>query len=82
MPSIVDSFNKNIYIGDKLVGYIGRNVLFINGNKFADISDNGVISYGEIKIGYVDEDNSIVVNDKEVGYIDCDNNFHFYKSIL
>ena len=79
MPIIVDSFNKNIYIGDKLVGYIGRNTLYINGHKFADISDDGVISYGEVEDGYVDDDNSIIVKDKEVGYIDGDNNFRFYN---
>ena len=82
MPTIIDSFNKNIYIEDELVGYIGRNILFINGHKFADISDDGVISYGDVKIGYVDDDNSIIVKDKEVGYIDSDNNFRFYKAIM
>ena len=82
MPIVVDSFNKNIYIEDELVGYIGRNVLYINGHKFADLSDDGIISYGEVKIGYVDDDNSIIVNNKEVGYIDNDNNFHFYKAIM
>ena len=62
-----------------MVGYIGRNVLYINGHKFADISDDGIISYGEHQVGYVDDDNSIIVNDKEVGYIDGDNNFRFYN---
>ena len=82
MPIIVDSFNRNIYIEDELVGYIGRNVLFINGHKFADISDDGVISYGDVQIGYIDDDNSIIVKNKEVGYIDSDNNFRFYKAIM
>lgn len=76
---IVDSFGKNIYMDEELIGYIGPNVLYIKGRKFADISDTGVISYGEVKIGYVDDDNSIIVKGKEVGYIDADNNFVFYK---
>ena len=78
---IIDSFGKNIYIDEKLVGYIGENVLYINGNKFAEISDDGIISFPPKKIGFVDDDGSISINDKEVGYIDGDNNFVFYKSL-
>ena len=43
---IIDSFGRNIYIDKELVGYIGQNVLFIKGNKFADITDDGIISFG------------------------------------
>lgn len=78
MGLIVDSFGKNIYISGEIVGYIGRNVLYIKGRKFADISDDGVISYDDIEIGYVDDDGSIIVRDEEVGYVDPDNNFVFY----
>lgn len=79
MGLIVDSFGKNIYINDNLVGYIGRNELYINGHKFADLSDDGIISYGDKEIGYVDEDGSIIVNNEEVGYVDPNNNFVFYS---
>lgn len=78
---IIDSFGRNIYIDEELVGYIGQNVLYIKGNKFADITDDGIISFGTKKIGFVDDDNSIIINNKEVGYIDGDNNFIFYKSL-
>ena len=78
---IIDSFGRNIYIDEELVGYIGQNTLFIKGNKFADITDDGIISLGSKEIGFVDDDNSIIINDKEVGYIDGDNNFVFYKSL-
>lgn len=78
---IIDSFGKNIYIDEKLVGYIGENVLYINGRKFAEISDEGEISFPTKKIGYVDDDGSIIINGKEVGYIDGENNFIFYKSL-
>lgn len=76
---IIDSFGRNIYIGDKLVGYIGENVLYINGQKFAEITDDGEISFPPKKIGYVDDDGSIIINGKEVGYIDGDNNFVFHQ---
>lgn len=78
---IIDSFGKNIYINDELVGYIGENVLFINGQKFAEISDEGEIYFLPKKIGYVDDDGSIIINGREVGYIDGDNNFIFHKLI-
>ena len=79
---IIDSFNKNIYIDDDLVGYIGENVLYINGQKFAEITDEGEIYFPPKKIGYVDDDGSIIINNKEAGYIDGDNNFVFYKSLV
>lgn len=77
---IIDSFGKNIYIDSTLVGYIGENVLFIKGHKFADITDEGDIYFGEKQIGYIDEDGVIVVNDREVGYIAPDNSFVFNKT--
>ena len=81
MALIVDSFGKNIYVHEELVGYIGRNTLFIGGRKFADISDEGIISYEDVEIGYVDDDGSIIVKDEEVGYVDPNNNFVFYKPL-
>ena len=78
---IIDSFGKNIYIEDDLVGYLKDNLMYIKGNKFADITDDGIISFGPKKLGYVDDDGSIIINGKEVGYIDPDNNFVFYKSL-
>lgn len=77
---VIDCFNHNIYLDDKLIGYIGENQLLINGRKFADLSDDGLISFGDKVVAYVDEDGSIISNEKEVGYIDGDNNFIFYKN--
>lgn len=78
---IIDCYGRNIYIDNELVGYINRNELIISGRKFADITDEGIISFGQKQLGYVDDDGSIIINDKEVGYIDGDNNFVFYKSL-
>jgi len=79
---IIDSFGRDIYIDQDLVGYIGENILYIKGNKFADITDDGIISFGTKQLGYVDDDNSIIINGKEVGYIDAQNNFVFFKAAL
>lgn len=78
---IIDCYGRNIYIDEQLVGYINRNELIISGRKFADITDEGVISFGQKELGYVDDDGSIIINNTEVGYIDGDNNFVFYKSL-
>ena len=78
---IIDCYGRNIYIDNELVGYINRNELIISGRKFADITDEGEISFGQKQLGYVDDDGSIIINDKEVGYIDGENNFVFYKSL-
>ena len=79
---IIDSFGKNIYIEDDLVGYIDDNALYIKGRKFAEITDEGEIFFPPKKIGYVDDDGSIIINGKEVGYIDGDNNFVFHRGTL
>lgn len=78
---IIDSFGKNIYIEDNLVGYIGENVLYINGQKFAEITDDGKIFFPPKQIGYIDDDGTIFINSKEAGYIDGDNNFIFYHKL-
>ena len=75
---IVESFGKNVFVGERMVGYIDREGIFINRQKFADITPEGEISFGQKKLGYVDEDGYIIIKDKEVGYIDNDNNFVFY----
>ena len=77
---IIDCFGHNIYIDKNLVGYIQENELIISGKKFADISDDGVISFGQKELGYVDDDGSIIIKDREVGYIDGNNDFIFFKS--
>ena len=77
---IINCFGHNIYIDNNLVGYIQANELIISGRKFADITDDGIISFDQKELGFVDDDGSIIINDREVGFIDADNNFVFYKS--
>lgn len=76
---IVECFGKNVFIGKRMIGYIDREGIFINRQKFADVTPEGIISYNQQEIGYVDEDGYIIVKGKEVGYIDTENNFVFYN---
>jgi hypothetical protein len=78
---IISSFGTNIYIEKQLVGYIGENALYVSGRKFADLSDDGIISINKMEIGYVDDDGSILIRDMEVGYINDNNDFVFYKTL-
>ena len=41
---IIDSFGKNVYIDEELVGYIDDNCIYIKGKKFAEITDDGKIA--------------------------------------
>ena len=76
---IIDCFGHNIYVEDQLIGYIQENELIISGKKFADITDDGIISFNDKEVGYIDDDGSIIIKEKEVGYIDGNNDFVFYK---
>lgn len=78
---VIDSFGKNIIVDGNIIGYLRDNVMYVSGRKFAEISDDGIITFDGRQIGYVDDDGSIYVNNREVGYIDEDNNFVFYKSM-
>lgn len=79
---IIDSFGKDIIVGDVRVGYVGENELYMGKRKFADITDDGIISFEGEEIGYIEDDLSIIIRDNEVGYIDDRNNFVFYKRIM
>ena len=76
----IDCFGHNIYVSKQLVGYIGENELIISGKKFADLSDDGVISINKKEVGYIDDDGTIIIRDKEVGYVDGNNDFIFLET--
>ena len=76
---IVECFGKNVFVGKQMIGYIDREGIFINRQKFADITPEGVISFNKQEIGFVDDDGYIILKGKEAGYIDTDNNFVFYS---
>ncbi len=77
---LINTSGNNVYVGDKLVGCVKHNTIYINGKQFAKISDDGIISYDNKEIGYIDEDDgTIFINKKEAGYMDTNNNIIFYK---
>lgn len=75
---IVNSFGKSIIVNNQRIGYISRDGLFVSGRKFADISEEGEISFGNSMKAYVEETGEIICKGQEVGYVDLDNNFVFY----
>ena len=76
----IDCFGHNIYVDKQLIGYIGENELIISGRKFADMSDDGIISINNNEVGYIDDDGTIIIRDKEVGFVDGNNDFIFYTT--
>ena len=76
----IDCFGHNIYVNKQLIGYIGENELIISGRKFADLSDDGIISINNKEVGYIEDDGSIIIRDKEVGYVDGNNDFVFFET--
>ena len=76
----IDCFGHNIYVNKQLVGYIGENELIISGKKFADLSDDGIISINKKEVGYIDDDGTIIIRDKEVGYVDGNNDLIFLET--
>ncbi len=76
----IDCFGHNIYVDKRLVGYIGENELIISGKKFADLSDDRIISINNKEVGYIEDDGSIIIRDKEVGYVDGNNDFVFFET--
>lgn len=76
---IVECYGKNVFVGKQMVGYIAREGIFINRQKFADLTSNGDIVRVNVKVGHIDEEGYIIIKSKEVGYIDNDNNFVFYS---
>lgn len=76
---IVECYGKNVFVDKQMVGYIAREGIFINRQKFADLTSNGDIVRVNVKVGRIDEDGYIIIKGKEVGYIDNENNFVFYS---
>ena len=75
---IVESFGKNVFVGERMVGYIDREGIFINRQELGDNTREGEECLDANNNGLDDDDDYIIIKDKEVGYIDNDNNFVFY----
>ncbi len=81
-------YGHNIYIDDRLVGYISGNqadgnaILFISGHEFAGLSSEGVIAMDGLKVGYIDDSGDVYLRKKLVGEVDPKNDIRFYGTKL
>jgi hypothetical protein len=81
-------YGHNIYIDDRLVGYISGNqqdgnaILFISGHKFAVLTAEGEIDINAQKVGLIDNGGDVYFKKKLVGEIDSKNDLRFYGSKL
>ncbi|MFA7222183.1 MAG: hypothetical protein WC148_01445 [Bacilli bacterium] len=76
---VLDSYGKNVYIGEELVGYIDRyGNMFINGKKFAFLTEDGKIMIEEnYEAGYIDDCGDVYLNHKKTGHITENNDIYF-----
>lgn len=80
-------FGHNIFIDDKLVGYIGSNhdgsaTLFLGGKKFADFSSEGSIDVDGKKMGHITDEGDVLLHNIVVGEIDSSNDIRFSSQEL
>lgn len=80
----IDCYNKNVYIGEELVGYVNKKgVIYINSRRFAELNEDGEIYLeGTYFAGYIDEAGDIYLNEKKVGHLTENNDLYFSKKAL
>ena len=80
----IESYGKNIYIGEELVGYIDRyGNMFVNGKKFALLTENGKIMIEEhYEAGRIDDIGDIYFKTKKVGHITANNDIYFSPKVI
>ena len=81
---VLECYNKNIYIGDEMVGYIDRyGNMFVNRKKFALLTDDGRILIEErYEGGYIDDSGDVFLRNKLVGHITENNDIYFSPKAL
>lgn len=61
----IECFNKNVLIGDEIVGYVNREgVIYISNKRFAILKDDGEIYIEKFKAGYISDGGDIYLNKK------------------
>lgn len=81
MANFAGIFGKNIYLDNKLVGYINTHgEVFVANKKIGEFEVDGTLYRvgSNYEICYIEDNGDIYSNDEEVGYVDSNNNVHFY----
>ena len=80
---IVESFGKNVFVGERMVGYIDREGIFINRQKFADITPEGEISFGAKRdLTFWGDIRELLTVNENTFTVDISDHFFTYKNIL
>ncbi len=62
----IECFNKNVLIGDEIVGYVNRDgVIYISNKRFAILKEDGEIYIEKFKAGYISDGGDIYLNNKK-----------------
>ena len=81
MANFAGIFGKNIYLDNKLVGYINsHSEVFIANKKIGEFEVDGTLYKvdSDFEICYIEDNGDIYSNDEEIGYVDEHDNIHFY----
>ena len=75
----LDSYGKNVYIDDELVGYISPSSgdMFARGYKFGSLSEYGEIYLQGEYVGYIEDNGDIYIEDLVGGYVSPTGDLHF-----
>lgn len=81
---VIECYGKNIYVGTDLVGYIDKfGNIFMNGRRFAKLTDDGKIIIEEVhEAGYIDDIGDIYLNGKNCGHIMESNDLYFSPKLI
>ena len=87
MMDCTPCFGHDVYIDDRLVGYIerlgdGDAAITISGRRFARLTGDGVLARDGKRIGDVGDGGEIYFGDRQVGEIDARNDIVFYGEEL
>ena len=74
----LDVYNKNVYIGTELIGYVNHNgAIFVNGKRILTLKSNGDLYVENYFAGYIDDDNGdIYLKDRLVSHLTANNDIY------
>ena len=75
----LDSYGKNVYFDDELVGYISPSSgdMYSKGHKFGSLTEYGEIYFNDEYMGYIEDNGDIYINEHVAGYVSSTNDLHF-----
>ncbi len=80
----LDSFGKNVYFDDELVGYISPSSgdMYSNGHKFGTLTEYGEIYFNGEYVGYIEDNGDIFIGNNPAGYVSSTGDLYFDSAAI